>query len=72
MVKRISPISDDGKTGHVKNKIRTSSNTIYKKINSKWIKDINIRLDIMKLLEDNIARTLFDINCSDIFAHLLE
>ena len=33
----------------------------------KWIQDLNIRLDIIKLFEENIGRTLFDINCSNIF-----
>ena len=48
-----------------KNEIRTLPNTIHKN-KLKMIKDLNFRPDTIKLLEENVDRTLYDINHSKI------
>ena len=44
--------------------------TSYTRINSKWIKDLNVSCDTIKVIQENIGSKILDITHSNIFANI--
>lgn len=52
-----------------KKEIVSTLNTIYSKVNSKWVKDLYVRLKTLKLLEENTGQKLHDIGSGSEFLY---
>ena len=70
-IKTVSSASGAGKTGqqHAKNEPGTLSYTIYKN-KLKWMKDLNVRQEATKILEEKAGKNLFDLGCNNFLTPL--
>ena len=69
---RVKTINGVGRTGQVdaKKMKLDHQHTACSRTNSKWIKDLNISCDNIKILEEDIGSKMSDISCSNIFADI--
>ena len=64
-IKTISSASGAGKTGQQHAEKLTWTTFLYTKINPKWMKDLNVRQEAIKILEEKAGKNLFDLGHSN-------